>query len=520
MADDVKRMRYYNGLFLKEEEFELEQDYNVRMRRMHNARLHGKGIVWGLEVELSPVADNVLIKQGMALDYYFDTVHSEYTSREIVVAQDKPVDLSEYAGGQEIWLWITYDEVPAGDDPERGEFPFNTVETFKVEHSTTRPADEDLNIVLARIVVKPDDTIDENSIFYDEAGTGLPIRTGAGFAGPRVETDMLTLRAPTIAAPWAYMTGNEFQPGTPQSEVGINVVSERTRFLGAVDVDTDVTVENDLTVRQNAQVDGTLGVTGAVTLQQNLAVNGVVRSGNASGALEIDDDVHVVGNLSLLSGPAVSEISTDGTLADNSNTALPTEQAVRTFVESKIIEFVNTELVGSVVAFAMDTPPTGWLECDGAEVSRATYGQLFSRIGESYGAGDGSTTFRLPDLRGEFVRGWDHGAGVDVDAATRADRGDGTTGDAVGTRQLDQMQGHKHDDSGHTHGYTEQMPEVIGGPAIGVQSGAGLYRYTYSNSTSGASANLGGPVEMSNGSPRSGDETRSRNVTLMYCIKH
>jgi len=61
--------------------------------------------------------------------------------------------------------------------------------------------------------------------------------------------------------------------------------------------------------------------------------------------------------------------------------------------------------VGSVAFFAMSTAPTGWLVSDGSCISRTTYSQLFSAIGTTYGAGDGSTTFQLPDLRGRFVRG-------------------------------------------------------------------------------------------------------------------
>lgn len=68
---------------------------------------------------------------------------------------------------------------------------------------------------------------------------------------------------------------------------------------------------------------------------------------------------------------------------------------------------------GAVMAFAMSTAPTGWLEANGAAVSRTTYADLFSAIGTTYGSGDGSTTFNLPDLRGEFIRGWDHGKGTD-----------------------------------------------------------------------------------------------------------
>ena len=61
---------------------------------------------------------------------------------------------------------------------------------------------------------------------------------------------------------------------------------------------------------------------------------------------------------------------------------------------------------GLVAHFAMPYAPPGWLKCDGSPVSRSTYPALFAAIGTTYGAGDGSTTFSLPDLRGEFIRGW------------------------------------------------------------------------------------------------------------------
>ena len=60
---------------------------------------------------------------------------------------------------------------------------------------------------------------------------------------------------------------------------------------------------------------------------------------------------------------------------------------------------------GSVMYFAGNTVPTGYLEANGALVSRTTYSDLFAAIGTIYGAGDGSTTFKLPDLRAEFIRG-------------------------------------------------------------------------------------------------------------------
>ncbi|KYG61740.1 hypothetical protein AZI85_05805 [Bdellovibrio bacteriovorus] len=68
---------------------------------------------------------------------------------------------------------------------------------------------------------------------------------------------------------------------------------------------------------------------------------------------------------------------------------------------------------GLITAFSRNTCPAGWLEANGAAISRTTYASLFSAIGTTFGTGDGSSTFNLPDLRGEFIRGFDNGRGVD-----------------------------------------------------------------------------------------------------------
>ncbi len=102
--------------------------------------------------------------------------------------------------------------------------------------------------------------------------------------------------------------------------------------------------------------------------------------------------------------------------------------------------------VGSMQPFGGTTGlvPSGWLLCDGTAISRTTYADLFAIIGTNYGAGDGATTFNLPDLRGRFLRGTDNGTGNDPDASSRvASNLGGNTGDAVGSYQDEEtrMQG-------------------------------------------------------------------------------
>jgi hypothetical protein len=74
---------------------------------------------------------------------------------------------------------------------------------------------------------------------------------------------------------------------------------------------------------------------------------------------------------------------------------------------------INATPAGAVQFFAMSTAPVGWLKANGAAVSRTRYANLFAVIGTRFGSGDGKTTFNLPDLRGEFLRGWDDGRGAD-----------------------------------------------------------------------------------------------------------
>ena len=95
-------------------------------------------------------------------------------------------------------------------------------------------------------------------------------------------------------------------------------------------------------------------------------------------------------------------------------------------VSHKIWHEGNMNLAGTVILCASNFVPAGYVRCNGANISRTVYHKLFSALGTMYGAGNGSTTFKLPDLRGEFVRGWDEGRGVD------SGRGIGSWQDATG----------------------------------------------------------------------------------------
>lgn len=108
---------------------------------------------------------------------------------------------------------------------------------------------------------------------------------------------------------------------------------------------------------------------------------------------------------------------------------------------------------GTIIPYAGDGAPAGYIQCLGGTISRTTHAALFSVIGVKWGQGDGSTTFRVPDLAGRFLRGGDYGTGRDPDRASRtACNYGGAVGDAIGSVQGHQFASHTHP-VGHLFGW-------------------------------------------------------------------
>ncbi len=137
--------------------------------------------------------------------------------------------------------------------------------------------------------------------------------------------------------------------------------------------------------------------------------------------------------------------------------------------------------VGQTKFFALSNPPAGYLVENGAALSRTTYAGLFRAIGTVFGAGDGSTTFNIPETRGEFIRALDSGRGVDA-------------GRALGAAQADSIKN-------HTHYYT--APAKIPGYTYGAGP------YSVLDTQAGQYTSEGG----------GGTETRGRNIARLACIK-
>ncbi len=140
---------------------------------------------------------------------------------------------------------------------------------------------------------------------------------------------------------------------------------------------------------------------------------------------------------------------------------------------------------GDIKAFLAATPPQGWLKCDGTELARADFPALVSRAGPYLRAGGTAATFRLPDLRGEFLRGADDGRGVDP-------------GRVPGSSQGDLLRDHRHGLGAHST-YRDAGSSTDG---PGDSNDAST-----SNVTIGVLDGLGGA------------ETRPRNVAVHFAIK-
>ena len=165
----------------------------------------------------------------------------------------------------------------------------------------------------------------------------------------------------------------------------------------------------------------------------------------------------------------------------------------------------SSNIVGSVISFAGNAAPTGFLECNGSAISRATYADLFAIIGTNYGNGNGSSTFNLPDYRGQFLRGFDNGAGNDPNAAARTNRGDGTTGNAVGTKQGANYASHKHSGTGGT---------------IQLTRGSGSAGFTWFLAGGNGYGLTGAVPATINTAFAGGSETRPKNIYVIYCIAY
>ena len=238
---------------------------------------------------------------------------------------------------------------------------------------------------------------------------------------------------------------------------------------------------DNFTVGGNLSVTGTSTLTGAVT-----ATGGVTGAITSSSATITGGSITGITDLAVADGGTGASTLT-GVVIGNGTSAMT---AVAPSTSGNVLTSNGTAWTsaapvdpvpsGAVMHFAMSSAPTGWLKANGAAVSRTTYASLFSAIGTTFGSGDGSTTFNVPDLRGEFTRGWDDGRGVD---------------------------------SGRSFGSAQSATEV----ATNIDQAA-YYQYTNADATR-AGDNINGAGDAGYVRSQNFISMRPRNIALLACIK-
>ena len=168
---------------------------------------------------------------------------------------------------------------------------------------------------------------------------------------------------------------------------------------------------------------------------------------------------------------------------------------------------------GMIQAFALSTAPTGWILCNGGYINRTTYSDLFAAIGTTYGSTDGSN-FAVPDLRGEFLRGWDNSRGIDTNA--------GNNPRSFGSVQKGTAQAYNipkgEDLGGHMEAGTAGNNMPVARLEVGVD-----YEVKSTYEPSLAKHNTSGPRNTGNwitDDGWGGGAARPRNVALLICIKY
>lgn len=174
----------------------------------------------------------------------------------------------------------------------------------------------------------------------------------------------------------------------------------------------------------------------------------------------------------------------------------PTETDVAAEISSNPIP----AFVGMIGAFSMATTTewkttNRWIVCDGSAISRTIYSDLFTVVGTTWGVGDGSSTFNLPNLQGAFLRGTGTGT---INARNK-------TAVAVGSFQEDQFQGHYH--------------------RVRTYAGTATYRISRRADNGPTVAFYDSEVlqptpDGTNGNPRYSDQTNPYNASVQFCIKY
>ncbi|MCO6445181.1 MAG: tail fiber protein [Anaerolineae bacterium] len=232
-----------------------------------------------------------------------------------------------------------------------------------------------------------------------------------------------------------------FASGIKADDIDENTVGDGVTIDGVLLKDSEVTTDtiNEKTSDTGVTVDGVL-------LKDSTAEVTEIRDTNGNKSLKITATASAVNELTIVNAATgdAPEIKASGGDTNISIKLTPKGTGTIQDATGPIMP------VGAVLPYAGTTAPAGWLFCYGQDVSRTTYAALFTAISTTYGVGDGSTTFNVPDLRGRVVAGKDDMGGTSANRLT--DQSGGLNGDTLGdtggaethTLVIDEMPAHTH----------------------------------------------------------------------------
>lgn len=290
------------------------------------------------------------------------------------------------------------------------------------------------------------------------------------------------------------------------SNLGIKNLANRTVYLKTRVQELDNSIVDVITELESSANDMALHISNSNPHPQYILKSGDSMSGfltlhsDPSSPLHAVTKQYVDTNVDLklpLSGGTMS-----GFITLHSTPTANLHAATKQYVDTQIATQTSSVPVSTIIYVASPNAPAGYLKANGSQVSRTTYSALFAAIGTYYGAGNGSTTFNLPDLRGEFIRGWDDGRGLD-------------SGRGFATTQTAQVAEHTH------YMFTSQF-NISGGQIVSSPNSRVAFKaanidpdnYDYTMGSSSGTAAYGVT------SVAGGADSRPRNMVMLACIKY
>jgi microcystin-dependent protein len=304
--------------------------------------------------------------------------------------------------------------------------------------------------------------------------------------------------------------GDNFQLGVDDANLYLEenvIVQGPMTCVSTLNVSGSATFEGQVNIR-TLNVSNTSTLRGVVSMGSSLNVSGV---STLDGAVTIKSSLNVSGVCTLQG--AATELSTLNVSGITTiNNTLKAQEVHQQYATNSFALLVPT---GSVMSYTGATAPNGWLLCDGLAVSRTTYDTLFAILGTTYGSGNGSTTFNLPNMKGRVIVGYNS-------AETEFNSLGNTGGAKTHTLTTSEMPSHNHSitDNGHTHTLNNASnvvrasgggSDIDTGAAGGIDSGNSVDTISVISSSTGITINNTGGGQAHN--------ILQPYITLNYIIK-